>query len=290
MSSFEVYLNALFSQCTPPPNRPSSQPSYPTQPTCLPNYPTPSRPTCLPTYPTPSRPTCLPTYPTPTYPVLSYSPTSYMMMSYSPPTSYTSSPSYPPPPYLLSPEVPISTSSNQTANLPDDSSYPLKPPSLSASQYCSFSSNTSTLETPLYTPEPVATSTPAFPLISPHHITPPRTPGKREMSSPPRFFFPPDFTLPEDTSRDTPSLTPPLQTAPASGKAVKNRRSRTKFTPSQLTALETEFDLCSYITPERRRELSRSLGIKELAIRVWFQNRRTLMKKRQKNLPKQTPA
>nr|ADO22593.1 ANTP class homeobox transcription factor ANTP03d [Mnemiopsis leidyi] len=258
MSSFEVYLNNLFSQCTPPPSRPNFLPGYPTQPTCLPIYPTPTRPTCL------------PGYPTPTYPFLSYSPTSYTMMTLSPPTSYTSSP--------------------DTSNPPEHSSYPMRAPSYSNSQFCSFSSNTSTLETPLYTPEPVATSTPAFPLISPHHITPPRTPGKREMSSPPRFFFPPDFSLPEDTSRETPSLTPPLQSAPASGKTVKNRRSRTKFTPSQLSALETEFDLCSYITPERRRELSRSLAIKELAIRVWFQNRRTLMKKKQKNLPKQTPA
>ncbi|XP_063685999.1 homeobox protein ceh-13-like [Bolinopsis microptera] len=259
MSSFEEYLNNLFSLSTPPPNH-------------LPNYPTPVYPT--PVYPTPVYPT--PVCPTPTYPVPSY-PTSYHSLGY----SYLSPGSYYPGSYLTLPaETPYQYSISPEIT-------PLKPPSPSTSQYCSFSStNTSTLETPTFTPEPVATSTPAFPL-SPNHVTPPPTPGKQQISSPPRFFFPPDFSLPNSgNTEEVPSGAPLSKQTPSSfGKTQRRRRHRTKFTICQTSALEAEFSVCSYISAERRRELSEVLGIKELTIRVWFQNRRTQEKKKENNRP-----
>ena len=256
MCSFEEYLNNLFSLSTPPPNY-------------LPSYPTPECPT--PVYPTPACPT--PVCPTPTYPTSYYSPGYNNFTSFPSPGSYNAgsyltSPAENPYQYSLSPEI-----------------TPLKPPSPSTSQYCSFSStNTSTLETPIFTPEPVATSTPAFPLSS-NHVTPPPTPGR--ISSPPRFFFPPDFSLPN--SGNTEEGAPPSKQTPSSfGKTQRRRRHRTKFTISQTSALESEFSVSSYISIERRRELSEVLGIKELTIRVWFQNRRTQEKKKENNRPAQS--
>ena len=261
MSSFEVYLNTLFSQSTPPPIRPTTLPSNPTS-----------------------------SYRTPVCPVSSYTPGYYSLTPYTPPTSY--SPLF----YLPTPGL---TPYLSHYKLCSQSVSPLlKPPSPSTSQYCSFSSNC-TLETPLFTPEPLATSTPAC-LISPQHLTPPTTPGKRELTSPPRFFFPPDFSLPSchDTKEDSRSTnlpdsahpSPPSSQTPSSfGKTQRRRRHRTKFSTSQISTLEEEFEKCSYVSAERRRELSETLGIKEQTIRVWFQNRRTLMKKMNNNHPKQNP-
>jgi hypothetical protein len=140
----------------------------------------------------------------------------------------------------------------------------------------------------------LASSTPACLTVSPNHVTPPKTPGKPQISSPPRFFFPPDFSLPEDDKRtgavlDQPSDTSTCQQTPSSfGKTPRPRRHRTKFTPTQISVLESEFNKCSYISSERRKELSERLGIRELTIRVWFQNRRTLRKKMENNRPTHT--
>ena len=268
MSSFEEYLNNLFSLSTPPPNH---LPSYPV-------YPTPVNPT--PVCPTP---VC----PTPTYPTSYYSPgynnfTSFPSLGSYNAGSYLTSPAENPYQYSLSPEITSPAETPYQYSLSPEIT-PLKPPSPSTSQYCSFSStNTSTLETPIFTPDPVATSTPAFPL-SPNHVTPPPTPGR--ISSPPRFFFPPDFSLPNSGNTEEGD---PQQTPSSFGKTQRRRRHRTKFTICQTSALEAEFSVSSYISIERRRELSELLGIKELTIRVWFQNRRTQERKKDNNRPTQS--
>ena len=78
----------------------------------------------------------------------------------------------------------------------------------------------------------------------------------------------------------------PARNCSTFGKTPKLKRRRTKFTPSQIDALEREFGDCLYITTERRRVLAAELGVTSENIRVWFQNRRHLMKKILNNQPK----
>ena len=136
---------------------------------------------------------------------------------------------------------------------------------------------------PHLSPIPLMTSTPTV-LVK---DSPPPTPGRH--TSPPRFFFPPDFNIPTLTPPQQSAVSPnvPLNTPSSFGKATKpRRRSRTKFTPNQLDTLEEEFDNCSYISKERRKVVAAELGITSENIRVWFQNRRCLLKKMENNRPR----
>ena len=150
---------------------------------------------------------------------------------------------------------------------------------------------TPALPTPLLTPVPMLSSTL-------NTTTPPTTPG---AISPPQFFFPPDFPLPNKADQQnlrTPSPTPaiqnqiltppgtPAQTPSSFGKTPKQKRRRTKFTTFQLDVLEREFDDCNYISTERRQSLAAVLGLTSENIRVWFQNRRTQIKRMENNRPK----
>ena len=126
---------------------------------------------------------------------------------------------------------------------------------------------------------PLMTSTP---VVVANGITPPRTPG---TASPPQFFFPPDFPQLQGTElrNVVPSPETLVQTPSTFGKSPKLKRRRTKFSTTQLDALEQEFDDCSYISIVRRRMMAVELGITSENIRVWFQNRRHLLKKAYKS-------
>ncbi|KAL5265408.1 hypothetical protein ACHWQZ_G006201 [Mnemiopsis leidyi] len=207
-----------------------------------------------------------------------------------------SSPHLPPhfaPPHLSLPHTPL-------PYLPQNTNL-CRPPLLEVPNISYQSTpDTPAVPTPLLTPVPVMSSTlnqtTSTPLTPGTTSTPP-TPG---TSSPPRFFFPPDFpasgTADQNTNtRSSPTNTHQLLTPPSTpantpssfGKAPKQKRRRTKFTSFQLDVLEREFDDCTYISTERRRSLAAVLGLTSENIRVWFQNRRTQIKKMKNNRPKQ---
>ncbi|XP_057289947.1 homeobox protein B-H2-like [Hydractinia symbiolongicarpus] len=58
-----------------------------------------------------------------------------------------------------------------------------------------------------------------------------------------------------------------------------SKRRRTIFTANQLERLEYEFQQQQYIVGQERRFLARELGLNEVQVKVWFQNRRIKWRK-----------
>lgn len=63
------------------------------------------------------------------------------------------------------------------------------------------------------------------------------------------------------------------------GKAKKCRRSRTVFTDLQLMALERRFEAQKYLSTPDRIEVAEGLGLTQLQVKTWYQNRRMKWKK-----------
>lgn len=70
----------------------------------------------------------------------------------------------------------------------------------------------------------------------------------------------------------------------------RRKRFRTIFTPYQLAWLEREFRLRPYLDRIRRSQLAEQLKLTERQIKVWFQNRRTKLKKENLENFQPTPA
>ncbi|XP_037574826.2 homeobox protein BarH-like 1 [Dermacentor silvarum] len=59
----------------------------------------------------------------------------------------------------------------------------------------------------------------------------------------------------------------------------KARRNRTVFTEGQLMGLERRFDSQKYLSTPDRADLARVLGLTQLQVKTWYQNRRMKWKK-----------
>lgn len=59
----------------------------------------------------------------------------------------------------------------------------------------------------------------------------------------------------------------------------RSRRLRALYTPTQLRTLEDAFAESHYVNREERQRLSRQIGVTEKQVKMWFQNRRTKLKK-----------
>ncbi|XP_075997194.1 homeobox protein BarH-like 2 [Genypterus blacodes] len=97
-----------------------------------------------------------------------------------------------------------------------------------------------------------------LPLLSPQHH--PRG------SDPSPSLTPLSISSESETERSTPRLKKP-------------RRSRTIFTELQLMGLEKKFQKQKYLSTPDRLDLAQSLGLTQLQVKTWYQNRRMKWKK-----------
>ncbi|CAI9585508.1 unnamed protein product [Staurois parvus] len=65
----------------------------------------------------------------------------------------------------------------------------------------------------------------------------------------------------------------------AAPRVKKPRRSRTIFTEMQLMGLEKKFQKQKYLSTPDRLDLAQSLGLTQLQVKTWYQNRRMKWKK-----------
>ncbi|KAL7295272.1 hypothetical protein TKK_0011409 [Trichogramma kaykai] len=74
-----------------------------------------------------------------------------------------------------------------------------------------------------------------------------------------------------------------LQAPKPSGRRTRkpgiDRKPRQAYSVKQLDRLEAEFKIDKYLSVSKRLELSKCLGLTEVQIKTWFQNRRTKWKK-----------
>nr|ABC86114.1 ANTP homeobox protein [Trichoplax adhaerens] len=66
---------------------------------------------------------------------------------------------------------------------------------------------------------------------------------------------------------------------PRNNKGKKNRKPRTIFTSAQLNELNNRFRLSHYLGLPERADLAASLGLTQTQVKIWFQNRRSKLKK-----------
>ncbi|KAI6227128.1 Homeobox protein OTX2-B [Aphelenchoides besseyi] len=60
------------------------------------------------------------------------------------------------------------------------------------------------------------------------------------------------------------------------------KRERTKFSPNQLSYLESEFEKCKYPQGPQRERIATQLNLTDTKVQVWFKNRRAKVRQKQK--------
>ncbi|XP_071773513.1 homeobox protein BarH-like 2 [Centroberyx gerrardi] len=127
----------------------------------------------------------------------------------------------------------------------------------------------------------------AYPLLSvitrqppnlPHHLAQPSSPGRVPPHLP--LLSPQHPRASEPSPSQTPlSISSESETEHSAPRLKKPRRSRTIFTELQLMGLEKKFQKQKYLSTPDRLDLAQSLGLTQLQVKTWYQNRRMKWKK-----------
>ncbi|KAM9801330.1 homeobox protein BarH-like 2 [Neosynchiropus ocellatus] len=127
----------------------------------------------------------------------------------------------------------------------------------------------------------------AYPLLSVITRQPPTIPPHLQQSSPPGgvpshlpLLSPQHPRGSEVSPSQTPvSISSESDTEHSTPRLKKPRRSRTIFTELQLMGLEKKFQKQKYLSTPDRLDLAQSLGLTQLQVKTWYQNRRMKWKK-----------
>ncbi|CAJ1065869.1 homeobox protein BarH-like 2 [Xyrichtys novacula] len=123
----------------------------------------------------------------------------------------------------------------------------------------------------------------AYPLLSvitrqPPHIPQVSSPGGVPSHLP--LLSPQHPRGSEPSPSQTPlSISSESETEHSASRLKKPRRSRTIFTELQLMGLEKKFQKQKYLSTPDRLDLAQSLGLTQLQVKTWYQNRRMKWKK-----------
>lgn len=71
---------------------------------------------------------------------------------------------------------------------------------------------------------------------------------------------------------------------------MSRKRKRTVFTPGQIQMLESSFSKSQFLQSEEKMRLATALGIDEITVKIWFQNRRMKLRRQKFKIDKSQHA